>query len=197
MRHYRRLLLSSILENCDADESVTISECLKKINLKDVVYWSATAWNNVSASNIQRSWNKILIREAAPQDQNDDSEDNAVQRVEEILKKIPGYEDINQPEIEDWINSEKKNEFSDEDFVNAIREKTADKKDSSDEETSTPRMTHTDGLNALETALKYVEQQPEAQAHDLLLIKRWRDIAARKRLDCRKQKSIADFFVRQ
>ncbi|KAI4464798.1 sox transcription factor [Holotrichia oblita] len=43
------------------------------------------------------------------------------------------------------------------------------------------RVSHEEGLNALETALQYIEEHPESNARDLLLIKRWRDIAPKKR----------------
>ena len=47
----------------------------------------------------------------------------------------------------------------------AIRENNSDAKteDSSDKESSIPPISHADGLAALELALQYVEQQPEAQ----------------------------------
>lgn len=56
-------------------------------------------------------------------------------------------------------------------------------------------VTHTDGTAALETALRYVEQQPEATTADILLVKRWRDIASRKRASSVKQKKITSFFT--
>jgi hypothetical protein len=39
---------------------------------------------------------------------------------------------------------------------------------------------HSEGLNSIETALAYVEQQREATATDALLFRRWRDLAAKK-----------------
>jgi hypothetical protein len=41
-------------------------------------------------------------------------------------------------------------------------------------------------LNSIETALAYVEQQSEATAADVLLFRRWRDLAARKRKEAQK-----------
>ncbi|KAI4464810.1 sox transcription factor [Holotrichia oblita] len=43
------------------------------------------------------------------------------------------------------------------------------------------KVSHEEGLNALKTALQYIEEHPGSNARDLLLIKRWRDIAPKKR----------------
>jgi hypothetical protein len=53
---------------------------------------------------------------------------------------------------------------------------------------------HSEGLNSIETALAYVEQQREATATDVLLFRRWRDLAARKRKEAQKQIPITNFF---
>ena len=47
---------------------------------------------------------------------------------------------------------------------------------------------------ALDTALRYVEQQAEATPTDTMLLRRWRDIAAKKRGSILKQKTLDNFF---
>jgi hypothetical protein len=42
-------------------------------------------------------------------------------------------------------------------------------------------MSHTEGLNAIETALRYVGQQEDTTPTDLLLLRRQQNIAAEKR----------------
>jgi hypothetical protein len=42
-------------------------------------------------------------------------------------------------------------------------------------------MSHTEGLNAMETALRCVEQQEDTAHDDLLLLRRLQNIAAKKR----------------
>jgi hypothetical protein len=46
----------------------------------------------------------------------------------------------------------------------------------------------------METALAYVEQQREATATDVLLFRRWRDLAAKKRKEAQKQIPITNFL---
>jgi hypothetical protein len=56
------------------------------------------------------------------------------------------------------------------------------------------RMSHSEGLNSIETALAYVEQQRQATATDVLLFRRWRDLAAKKRKEAQKQIRITNFL---
>jgi tRNA A-37 threonylcarbamoyl transferase component Bud32 len=53
---------------------------------------------------------------------------------------------------------------------------------------------HREGLNIIETALAHVEQQREATATDVLLFRRWRDLAAKKRKEAQKQMPITYFL---
>jgi hypothetical protein len=55
-------------------------------------------------------------------------------------------------------------------------------------------MSHTEGLNAIETALRYVEQQEDTTPAYLLLLRRLRNIAAKKRGTAIKQKAVNDFL---
>jgi hypothetical protein len=55
-------------------------------------------------------------------------------------------------------------------------------------------MNHGEGLNSIEIALAYVEQQREATATDGLLFRRWRDLAAKKRKEAQKQTPIPNFL---
>jgi hypothetical protein len=45
-------------------------------------------------------------------------------------------------------------------------------------------------LNSIETALAYVEQQREATDTDVLLFRRWRDLAAKKMKEAQIKKKI-------
>jgi hypothetical protein len=49
----------------------------------------------------------------------------------------------------------------------------------------------------LETALKWMERQPECDHLQLLTVKRMRDLAARKRLKTAKQLTLTEMFKKQ
>ena len=69
---------------------------------------------------------------------------------------------------------------------------------SSDEEGTveiSPKISHSAAKDAFETALLYVAQQPSATSTDVLLLKRWRDIAAKNRQTLKlKQVPITSFL---
>jgi hypothetical protein len=54
--------------------------------------------------------------------------------------------------------------------------------------------THSEGLNSIKTPLAYIEQQREATATDVLLFRRWHDLAAKKRKEAQKQIPIPNFL---
>jgi hypothetical protein len=55
-------------------------------------------------------------------------------------------------------------------------------------------MSHTEGLNAIETALRYVEQQEDTTPADLLLLRRLQNITSKKRGTAIKQRTVKDFL---
>jgi hypothetical protein len=57
------------------------------------------------------------------------------------------------------------------------------------------RISHSEGLNSIKTALAYIEQQGEAAATDILLLFRhWHDLATKKRNEAQEQTAITHFF---
>jgi hypothetical protein len=56
------------------------------------------------------------------------------------------------------------------------------------------RMSHSEGLNAIETALDYVEQQWDVTATDVLLCRHWHELTAKKRKEAQEQIPITDLF---
>jgi hypothetical protein len=68
-----------------------------------------------------------------------------------------------------------------------------DSNESDSDEATTEVISHTEGLEALERALLYVEQHSKATPIDVIFMKRWRDIAASSRRSTLYQKKITDF----
>jgi hypothetical protein len=55
-------------------------------------------------------------------------------------------------------------------------------------------VTHSEGKEALETALRYIEQQKESTTGDVMLIKKWRYYAASKKRSSLQQRKVIEFF---
>jgi hypothetical protein len=69
--------------------------------------------------------------------------------------------------------------------------------ESDSDEATTELFSHTEGLEALERTLLYVEQHSKATPTDMIFMKRWRDIAASSRRSTLYQKKITDFVKKK
>jgi hypothetical protein len=69
--------------------------------------------------------------------------------------------------------------------------------ESDSDEATTDVISHTEGLEALERALLYVEEHSKSTPADAIFMRRWRDIAASSRLSTLYQKKITDFVKKK
>jgi hypothetical protein len=58
----------------------------------------------------------------------------------------------------------------------------------------TERMSHSKGVKALEAVLAYIVQQGETAATDVMLLRRWHNLAAKKRSRAGNQTSVTHVF---
>jgi hypothetical protein len=65
--------------------------------------------------------------------------------------------------------------------------------ESDSDEATTEVISHTEGLEALERSLLYVEQHSKAMHTDVIFMKHWQDIAASSCLSTLYRKKITDF----
>ncbi|XP_058828455.1 jerky protein homolog-like [Topomyia yanbarensis] len=106
--NYRQKLMRDILgRQGEFDENV------KRINLKDAIFWVAEAWDAVPAESIAKSWN-LLYRE--PEFDNEDNLPLSVikDRLLSIQRKIEEHENIIEDENAEF------DVMSDADIVNAV-----------------------------------------------------------------------------
>ncbi|XP_046684931.1 jerky protein homolog-like, partial [Homalodisca vitripennis] len=73
-QNYRKKLLRSLLEE---NEDLTILQKLKKITIKDVIFWVAEAWENTSVGALQKSWKNLwpdlqFVEEVVPPEYTDE-----------------------------------------------------------------------------------------------------------------------------
>jgi hypothetical protein len=90
--------------------------------------------------------------------------------------------------------------YADNDLVSlALSEKSGqdDSNESDSDEATTEVISHTEGLEALERTLLYVEQHSKATPIDVIFMKRWRDIAASSRNSTLYQMKIRDFVKKK
>lgn len=109
------------------------------------------------------------------------------------MQRIPGCEDASLDEIRNWLSGDDQYEITDEEIVTLVN--SDDVVEDQDSETVEPqKITHKEGVKALEAAIQYVEQQEEARVVDIMMLQRWRDLAAKKRESSGRQSKITNFF---
>lgn len=194
-RRYRRKFLSEILQRSE-NEDTPLLEIVKKINIKDVIYMSATAYEEIPASTFVKSWRKLWsdvekLVANEPLSEDEHAENESTQDLTRALQLQP-------EDIEDWMincDEDLENEFlTDEEIISL-----ATKEDFEDNEEDVgveevEKVTHSEARNAMEVALRYIEQQQNSTAVDILVIKKWRDIAFKNSVTILKQKKITEFF---
>jgi hypothetical protein len=103
--------------------------------------------------------------------------------VHDTSTQITELQNIVPEDIEQWIKSDstEDEQLSNEEIHQLLQETSGNQQpideldhDSADKEV---KISHRDAVDTLTKALLYVEQQPNVTTSDILLIKRWKDIA--------------------
>ena len=88
--------------------------------------------------------------------------------------------------------------MTDNEIVSEINGETTIDSSSKDDELDSSSVSNSKACEAFNTALKWLEAQTDIDPVHLLLVKKkWRDIAARKRGENLKQNTISSYFIKQ
>lgn len=197
-RRYKKKLLSHvILESKSEDKSVP--EVLKGINMKHVVYWISSSWDEASPDSLRKSWKKLLPEcssDSDPDTQDDDSSSQLVNaEVTEIASQLG--QDI-ENDITHWMEADvgdPGHQIMDDDEIVAdmVGDGNEQHEDSSDEEIGNESsVSASQAFQALEVTLRWLEQQ-KADPNHLLMVTKWRDEASRIRSQSLRQTSLLSF----
>ncbi|GBP29919.1 Jerky protein homolog-like [Eumeta japonica] len=212
-RHYRRQLLRKLLIGGAEDEELVLANH-SKINLKDSCYMVAEAWSLVTPVTLRRAWNKLKglpseknkkkeSEENEKQEYGEDDDDEDALSLEEIRKndcKIPGCTEVSAEDVGEWMACDTSDPgfqiLNDDEIVVSVREDVeveVEEELSADVEVDAGPSA-SEAFAGLETALKWMERQPECDHLQLLNVKRMRDLTARKRLKTAKQLTLTEMF---
>lgn len=193
-RNYKRRRLKLLIK--EIDEGNEVLHTLKAITMKDVVYMTAESWEEVKSSTLERSWRKLYsvdVQEAATSE-NENADDSIVS----LVQRIPSDKAITTDDVEEWINADEQYEVTDDMIVETVNDEAQNAEEVSDEdepmEQTENKISHAEGFKAIQSAIDYLEQQAETTSTDLLLLRRLRETAAKKRASSVKQKTLMNFF---
>ncbi|XP_053949417.1 jerky protein homolog-like [Anastrepha ludens] len=169
-RRYRRKLVSEILQHSE-NEGKGILEVIKKINIKDVIYMLATAFQEMPSSTFVKSWRKlwpdveniIVISNIAG------TEEEENKSTLQDLQKLSGNESLQAEDVENRMTNCDEHEFLNDDEIIDLASKEREEDDESSDVEEEKIVSHEEAENVMEIALKYIEQQHESTAFDVLL----------------------------
>jgi hypothetical protein len=97
----------------------SLTDCLKAVNMKHIVYWAAQAWEKVSDSTLHKSWKNCKKTEGISTA--DEETDESYDDLHEMLENIPGCEGMQEEEVKLWITSDDaEQELTDQDMISAV-----------------------------------------------------------------------------
>lgn len=116
-KKYRRRLLQHLVQS--DDESV--ADVLRNVSLRDVVYWIADSWEEVQPTTVIKSWTKFVPELVTPIEKiNDDDSETIV--LKDLVKELPGCENSNAVDLNEWLNSDDKLEITDSSIIEMMED---------------------------------------------------------------------------
>ena len=187
------------------EEGRSIIQFVKQINMKDVVYMTATAWEDLPPMTITKSWNKLLhsgdtnSSDSSLSPADSEAQDNSPTNTEVLELAHQLDSNLKDKDVCDWMNIDSGDQgyqlLTDEEIVqqvtqtNEITEEEEDEQCENEDVPSSGEVT-----DMLDKCLLWYERQGECTPTSLMLLKRVRDLAATKRFANLKQLKLDSFF---
>ncbi|GBN47479.1 hypothetical protein AVEN_30232-1 [Araneus ventricosus] len=115
-----------------------------------------------------------------------------------LIKCISGCEDATEHAVTMWFScdTEANQLYTDEKIISLVQNKPQD--DSDLEKTDEPEnvlVSYSEAANALEIALRYIEQIENASSTDIMFTSRWHNIASTSRITSLRQTNLTNLFT--
>lgn len=112
-KNYRCRLLTKLVTSIDNDADYSL-QCLKKIDILDVIMWVAEAWEEALSLSIVRSWKILLDHKASDKWEGEEMEGSETDdNIVSLLEKIRGCDSINMQDVNEWMANDDAEEFQD------------------------------------------------------------------------------------
>lgn len=199
-RMYRKQVLRRHLLAEDNEESVV--QFSKKLNLKDSCYMLADSWDLLTKENLMKAWNKLWPESKQSDDDTDENQSETLESVREVVmlcQSVPGFQECDETDAVEWLDLDKNDMgyeiLDDNDIVTSMQEPENQESSDSEEDAADDAVpSHSEAFTSLETVMSWYEVQPECSQAQLLLLKRMKDLAGRKRVSKLTQPKISKFF---
>ncbi|XP_047000494.1 jerky protein homolog-like [Schistocerca americana] len=194
---YRKIFIESLLSS---DESTSVKQFWRSYSIKDAIFNVASAWSDLSVSNLKNGWNKLW-----PQPRGEESEEPECVTVDEMVNLCNNLQistNLTSEEVSEWLECDKVDGgfqiLSDDEIVASVsatkeEEAGADEDECSNHEEK-QTISHSEAETILSKRLEWFESQEEANAMQALLLRKIQNIAAVKARTSKRQKKLTDYF---
>ena len=204
MRYKHKLLRKLVIEE---EAGMSPKDFIKGIDLRVTADLVGEAWSEVSPTTLQRSWRKIIpdVESAdGPVDAPEPPSGEIQHEVEQMLTTL-GSSDPVQAAAE-YLEADEGDPgyqlMTDEEICQSVMPQSVSEVGESDAESEDevqlvhqPAVSHSAAADMLDKSILWLEEQPEATAAQLAVLRQLRALACRKRMSSLQQRSIADFFA--
>lgn len=129
----------------------------------------------------------------------EEESDGVLEEVTTLFRNIPGFEQCEANDADEWLNNDANDPgfqmLTDEEITFTVLDsETLDMVESDKEIDVQEGSSHSGALKAFETGMSWLERQPESTPGQLLVLKRLRDMAPKKRSVNFIKKTTTNFF---
>ncbi len=215
-RYKKRLLQHLIIGN--ESSSLPIPEIVKRLTIKDAVFWSAEAWDEAAVTSLSNGWNKLLIDNSgsslasttltledpssslvtATATPSNSAQATEVEDFDTLFSEL-GFNAASQDwlHLDEWLALNKSDPgyqlLGDEEIVATALEEDDQFEEDPYEDSTVAEVSPAQAYNAFETALTWLEAQGDVAPEHLLLVWKWRNCAAVKRTQSLKQTKLSSY----
>ncbi|XP_071055090.1 jerky protein homolog-like [Onthophagus taurus] len=196
-RIYRTKLVKTKIE-----EGYDFKQLWKMYTILDSIYDIAFAWDCIKPSTLVKSWRKLFPNIEVNVNQNigeEHNEDMPIAALIDLVTSVPGGENVNQENIEEWLECDKNElgfeRLSDVEITNkAMGVNEENEEIESEEGEVLARMTHETALQHVDGLLQYLEEQDDAHLAEKLMLRNVQSRIKKRCFQSKKQKLVTDFF---
>lgn len=197
-RRYRKAFVVGLLSS---DDIMTVKQYWKSYTIKDAIFNVASAWADLTVSNLKKGWNK-LWPEPAPAEVHEANETVSVDEIVELCNNVAlDVDKLTPDEVLEWLDCDKFDggfEILNDDeivlSVTTVQEEVEIDNDEGEDLTEKTKTSHCEAESMLSKCIDWFETQDEANATQILLLRKIRNIAAQKARVSKKQKKMTDYF---
>ncbi|XP_047108008.1 jerky protein homolog-like [Schistocerca piceifrons] len=199
-RRYRKIFIESLLSS---DESTSVKQFWTSYSIKDAIFNVASAWSDLSVSNLKNGWNKLW-----PQPRGEESEELECVAVDEMVNLCNNLQivtNLKSEEVSEWLECDRVDGgfqiLSDDKTVASVcatKEEEEEEEGAEEDECSNHEekqtISHSEAKTMLSKCIEWFESQEEGNATQALLLRKIGNIAAVKARTSKKQKKLTDYF---